>query len=204
MQQELVSGLTTEEAGVRLRQSGPNALPEPASHPFLSLLSRFWAPVPWMLEVTIALELFLGKRVEALVIGMLLLFNGLISQLQERKAANALALLRKRLPVKTRVMRDAKWQLIDSREIVVGDAIYLRMGDIVPADALIAEGQILADQSSLTGESQPVHIGPGQPAYAGATVTRGEASAKVTATGQHTAFGKDSGAGEHDEDCKSP
>ncbi len=190
MPQELLSGLTTEEARVRLRQSGPNALPEPASHPLLSLLSRFWAPVPWMLEVTIVLELFLGKRVEALVIGMLLLFNALISQGQERKAANALALLRKRLPVRTRVMRDAKWQLIDSNEIVLGDAIYLRMGDIVPADALIAEGHISLDQSALTGESQPVDIGPGQTAYAGATVTRGEASAKVTATGQHTSFGK--------------
>ena len=103
-----------------------------------------------------ALELILGKRAEAVILGALLLFNGFLSLLQERKAANALALLRKSLPVRARVMRDGEWQVIDSQEIVVGDAIYLRMGDIVPADARIADGQISVDQSTLTGESQPV------------------------------------------------
>ena len=143
-----------------------------------------------MLEATVALELILGKRAEAVILGALLLFNGFLSLLQERKAANALALLRKSLPVRARVMRDGEWQVIDSQEIVVGDAIYLRMGDIVPADARIADGQISVDQSTLTGESQPVDLAGGQTAHAGATVVRGEASAEVIATGKNTSFGK--------------
>lgn len=143
-----------------------------------------------MLEAAVALELILGKRSEAIIIGALLLFNGFLSLLQERKAANALALLRKSLPVLARVMRDGEWQVIDSQEIVVGDAIYLRMGDIVPADSRIADGQISVDQSTLTGESQPVDLTVGQTGHAGATVVRGEASAEVIATGRNTSFGK--------------
>ena len=143
-----------------------------------------------MLEATVVLELVLHKRAEALILAILLLFNGFLSLLQERKAANALALLRKSLPVRARVMRDGAWQIIDSQEIVVGDAIYLRMGDIVPADARIATGQISVDQSTLTGESQAVDLEHGQTANAGATVVRGEASAEVIAAGAHTSFGK--------------
>ncbi len=184
------AGLSNAEADARLKASGPNALPEPASHPLLLLLRKFWAPVPWMLEATVVLELVLGKRTEALVIAALLLFNGFLSLLQERKATNALALLRKSLPVRARVMRDGKWNVIDSKEIVVGDAIYLRMGDIIPADAQIADGHISVDQSTLTGESQPIDLTGGQTAHAGATVVRGEASAEVIAIGGNTSFGK--------------
>ncbi|HUZ96706.1 MAG TPA: plasma-membrane proton-efflux P-type ATPase [Edaphobacter sp.] len=183
-------GLSSDEAHARLLASGPNALPSPVSHPLLFLLNKFWAPVPWMLEVTVVLELILGRRTEAAVIAVLLLFNGFLSLVQERKAANALALLRKSLPVRARVIRDGEWQVIDSQEIVVGDGIYLRMGDIVPADASIAEGEISVDQSTLTGESQPVDLAEGQKAHAGATVVRGEASAEVIATGANTSFGK--------------
>lgn len=185
-----VPGLSTAEARLRHQASGPNALPEPVSHPLLQIAGKFWAPVPWMLEATVVLELVLHKRAEAVVITILLLFNGFLSLLQERKAANALALLRKSLPVRARVMRDSTWQVIDSQEIVVGDAIYLRMGDIVPADARIATGQVSVDQSMLTGESQAVDLAQGQTAHAGATVVRGEASAEVVSTGAHTSFGK--------------
>lgn len=187
---QAATGLSSDEAHARLVVSGRNALPEPTSHPLLLLLSKFWAPVPWMLEAAVALELILGKRSEVIIIGALLLFNGFLSLLQERKAANALALLRKSLPVLARVMRDGEWQVIDSQEIVVGDAIYLRMGDIVPADSRIADGQISVDQSTLTGESQPVDLTVGQTGHAGATVVRGEASAEVIATGRNTSFGK--------------
>lgn len=183
-------GLSSDEARARLKANGPNALAEPVSHPVLMLLSKFWAPVPWMLEATVALELMLGKRAEAAVIGALLLFNGLLSLVQERKAANALALLRKSLPVRARAMRDGAWKVIDSTEIVVGDAVYLRMGDIVPADGRLVSGQISVDQSTLTGESQPVELAAGGTAHAGATVVRGEASAEVVATGSRTSFGK--------------
>ena len=183
-------GLTSAEAGAQLQQFGPNALPEPAAHPLRAFLSKLWAPVPWMLEATVVLELLLGKHPEAIVIGALLLMNALLSLLQERKAESALALLRKRLPVKARVLRDSTWQLIDAEQVVPGDAIHLRMGDLVPADIRITDGQISLDQSSLTGESLPVDASPGSTAYAGAMVKRGEASGEVTATGARTYFGK--------------
>lgn len=183
-------GLTSEEAARRLREIGPNAVVEAKRHPLLALLAKFWAPVPWMLETTIVLELLLGRRTEAVVIGLLLIFNASLSLFQERKAQNALAALRRRLPVKARVLRDARWWVIDAQQIVPGDAIHLRMGDIVPADVRLLDGQILLDQSALTGESVPVEVAPGNSAYAGAIVKRGEASGEVTATGQRTFFGK--------------
>lgn len=183
-------GLTSAEAKARLKQFGPNALPEPAAHPVRAFFSKLWAPVPWMLEGTIVLEFLLGKRPEAIVIGVLLLMNALLSLVQERKAQGALALLRKRLPVKARVLRDAKWQIVDAQDVVPGDAIYLRMGDLGPADVRIGAGQISLDQSTLTGESLPVDAGVGSIAYAGAMVKRGEASGEVTATGGRTFFGK--------------
>jgi len=183
-------GLTTEEATRRLRQFGPNTVAAAKAHPLLEFLGKFWAPVPWMLEMTISLELLLGKHTEAIIIGALLVFNVSLSLFQERKAQNALALLRKRLPVKARVLRGAQWQVVDAQEVVPGDAMHLRMGDLVPADVCIADGQVLLDQSALTGESLPAETGKGKIAYAGATVKRGEASGEVIATGQRTYFGK--------------
>ncbi len=183
-------GLSDAEAAARLRQFGPNALPEPATHPLRAFLSKLWAPVPWMLEATVVLELLLGKHPEAIVIAALLLMNALLSLLQERKAGNALALLRKRLPVKARVLRNSTWQTLDAQQVVPGDVVHLRMGDLVPADIRISDGQISLDQSSLTGESLPVDAGAGTTAYAGAMVKRGEASGEVTATGARTYFGK--------------
>lgn len=184
-----VQGLTSEEAEIRLKQFGANALPEREPHPLTALLKKFWAPVPWMLEATIAMELGLQKYPEAGVIAALLVFNASLSLVQERKAASALSLLRKQLPVKARVMRDAKWTTVDSRQIVPGDLVYLRVGDLVPADALVTEGQVEVDQSALTGESLPVDVERGQAAYAGSTIRHGEAKARVTATGKRTYFG---------------
>ena len=184
------SGLSSASAAKLLQQFGPNALPEEPAHPIRQFFSRLWAPVPWMLEVTIILELVLRRRLEAMVIAILLLLNALLSLVQERKAENALALLRKRLPVKARVLRDGAWQQIDATQIVPGDRIYVRMGDIVPADLRITQGQLSIDQSMLTGESLPVDAGAGAAAYAGAIVRRGEASGEVTATGARTYFGK--------------
>jgi H+-transporting ATPase len=183
-------GLTGEEAARRLHEFGPNAVAEAKRHPLLAFLRKFWVPVPWLLETTVVLELSLGKRTEAVIIGILLIFNASLSLFQERKAENALAALRKRLPLKARVLRDAQWQLIDAQEIVPGDAIHVRMGDLIPADIRILEGQVLLDQSALTGESLPVDIGPGRTVYAGAIAKRGEASGEVTATGRHTNFGR--------------
>lgn len=183
-------GLSSAEAAARLVQYGVNALPEPVVHPVQLLLLKLWAPVPWMLEATVVLELVLGKRVEAAVIGLLLLMNALLSLMQERKAESALTLLRSRLPVKARVRRDGEWRLIDAREVVPGDGLYLRMGDLVPADIRIVGGELSLDQSSLTGESLPVEAGVGSSAYAGAVVRHGEAHGEVTATGNRSYFGK--------------
>ncbi len=186
----LPRGLTTEEARTRLLQFGPNAVPEEKPHLLLALLGKFWAPVPWMLEATICLELVLGKLLEALIIAALLLFNALLSFFQEKRAQSALALLRKRLAVHARALRDGAWRLIPAEDLVPGDFVHLRLGDLVPADVHVVEGEILLDQAALTGESMPVEAGPGNTAYAGAVVKRGEASGEVTATGQRTYFGR--------------
>ena len=184
------TGLSSQEAAQRLEQYGPNAVAEEKRHPLLIFLKKFWAPVPWMLEITVILELYLGKDVEAIVIGLLLVFNAILSFLQENRAQSALALLRQQLTVQTRVRRDDHWQLVPAKNLVPGDFIHLRMGDLVPADVRLTEGQIQMDQSALTGESVPVEGGIGHLAFAGAVVKRGEASGEVTATGANTNFGK--------------
>jgi H+-transporting ATPase len=185
-----LQGLSTQEAQQRLQQYGPNAVVEEKQHPIHIFLSKFWAPVPWMLEITVLLELYLSNDVEAVVIGLLLVFNAILSFVQENRAQGALALLRQQLTVQTRVLRDGHWQFVPAQNLVPGDIIHLRMGDLVPADVRLAEGQIQMDQSALTGESLPVEGGIGHQAFAGAVVKRGEASGEVTATGAHTNFGK--------------
>ncbi len=184
------SGLSSEEARKRLLQYGPNSIEEDRSRPWLTFLGKFWAPVPWMLEATIALQLFLGKKDEAVVICALLAFNAILSFVQESRANNALALLKSRLEIRVRVLRDNAWKTVLAQDLVPGDAVYLRMGDFVPADMRILDGQILLDQSSLTGEALPVEGAPGNTAYAGVVVKRGEATGEVTATGARTYFGK--------------
>ena len=183
-------GLTNDEARRRLQRFGRNAVAEENPHLVLALLKKFWAPVPWMLEATIALELILGRTFEASIIGALLVFNASLTLVQETRARGALALLRQRLAVQARALRDGVWRLISAEELVPGDYVHLRMGDIVPADILISEGEILLDQSALTGESLPVESSRGQTAYAGSLARRGESSGEVTATGARTYFGK--------------
>lgn len=185
-----LNGLSSTEAAQRLEQYGLNAIEEEKQKLILVLLRKLWGPVPWMLEITVLLELYLGKYIEAIVIGALLFFNALLSFLQENRAQGALTLLRKQLTVQTRVKRDGNWQLIPAQNLVPGDLIHLRMGDLIPADTKLLDGQIQMDQSSLTGESTPADGTTGSIAYAGAIVKRGEATGEVTATGIHTNFGK--------------
>ncbi len=183
-------GLSSAEARRALATYGPNEIPESAPNPLVMFLRKFWAPVPWMLEATIVLEIVLRHVPEAVIIGFLLLFNAAISVVQEGRAGKALALLRSRLVVQTRVLRDGEWRLLPARELAPGDFVHVRMGDLVPADLRLAEGSVQVDQSALTGESLPVEAGPGATAYAGSVVRRGEASGEVRATGPHTYFGK--------------
>jgi len=183
-------GLTQEEARRRFLECGPNAVTEKKPDLIVALIGKFWAPVPWMLEVTIVLELALGKFVEAAVIAVLLVFNASLSLFQESRARSALALLQKRLAVQARVLRDGEWRLIAAEQLVPGDFVHLQMGSLVPADIGIREGEVLIDQSALTGESVPVEADRSKSAYAGSLVERGEASGEVIATGGRTLFGR--------------
>ncbi len=183
-------GLASAEAARRLEKCGFNTIAEAKAHPLLALAGKFWAPVPWMLEATIVLELVLGKLLEAAIIAVLLVFNAMLSLVQETRAQGAVNLLKKRLAISARVLRDGTWTVIAARELVPGDFVHLQMGDFVPADIELADGRISIDQSALTGESAPVDAERGKTAYAGSLVTRGEARGEVVATGPNTYFGK--------------
>src|SRR5580698_4212131 len=187
---DLPSGLTSDEARRRLEKFGPIAMPDTALHPLRMALEKFWAPVPWMLEAAIVLELALGDYVEAAVITALLAFNAAIGAVHEGRAQATIAALRSRLALTASVLRDGTWRTVASAELVPGDVVTLELGAVVPADATIASGDVLLDQAMLTGESMPVEAGCGTAAYAGALVRRGEAVAEVTATGTRTKFGR--------------
>jgi H+-transporting ATPase len=184
------SGLTAAQAQQRLATGGPNAIPDTTLHPLRRAFEKFWAPVPWMLEAAIALELSLGKYVEAVIIAVLLVFNAVLGFFQESRAQATLVALKSRLALNATVRRDNAWKTIAATELVPGDVVKLCLGAVVAADARITSGEILLDQSMLTGESVPVEAGAGEQAYAGAQVRRGEAVAEVTATGARTKFGR--------------
>jgi H+-transporting ATPase len=183
-------GLSSAEADKLIGRYGLNTIKEQKRHPFIILLSKFWNPVSWMLEFTFIIELILGKYVEACIIIGLILFNAAISFKQENKAEKALELLKKQLKIISRVLRDGKWVKLPAEELVPGDVIHIRMGDLVPADTEIISGAVLVDQSALTGESQPVDRNDGELVYSGSVIKRGEATCKVTATGASSYFGK--------------
>ena len=184
------AGLTSAEAEVRLQQYGPNRVSAERRHPLRALLSNFWAPVPWMLEATILLELLAHKRDEAVIIGVLLVFNAALSFVQENQANRALALLRNRLAVQARARRDGSWRLLPAEQLVPGDVVHLRLGDLAPADVRLFAGEVQADESELTGESLPVAKSAGAMVYAGSRLAHGEADGEVIATGAGTFFGK--------------
>jgi H+-transporting ATPase len=186
----LSTGLTSDEARRRLEQFGPNAVPDTALHPLRRALTKLWAPVPWMLEAAIVLELVLGKYVEAAIIAVLLVFNAALGFFQEGRAQATLAALKSRLALNASVRRDNVWATIPAVGLVPGDMVKLSLGAVVAADVRLTEGQILLDQSMLTGESIPIEAGPGLETFAGALVRRGEAVAEVTATGARTKFGR--------------
>jgi H+-transporting ATPase len=186
----LSTGLTSEEARSSLEKFGPNAVPDTTMHPFRRALTKFWAPVPWMLEAAIVLEIALGKYVEAAIIAALLAFNAILGFFQEGRAQATLAALKSRLALNASVRRDNVWVTVPAAGLVPGDIVKLSVGAVVAADVRLTEGQILLDQSMLTGESVPIEAGPGLETYAGALVRRGEAVAEVTATGARTKFGR--------------
>jgi H+-transporting ATPase len=187
---DLPSGLTSDEARRRLKKFGPNAMPDTALHPLRMALEKFWAPVPWMLEAAIVLELALGNHVEAAIIAGLLAFNAALGLFQESRAEATLAALKSRLALNAAVRRDGAWKTVPAAELVPGDVVKLSLGAVVAADVHLTGGEVLLDQSMLTGESVPIEAGIGVQTYAGALVRRGEAIGEVTATGTHTKFGR--------------
>src|SRR5271165_3670426 len=168
-------GLTSEEAERRRQTFGPNAIPDVSAHALGRALEKFWSPVPWMLEGAIVLELAMGQFVEAAVIAALLVFNAALAYFQEGRAQATLAALKSRLAITASVRRDGLWKLVPAAELVPGDVVKLSLGGLVPADAKVRSGEVLLDQSLLTGESAAVEAADGVSAYAGALIRRGEA-----------------------------
>jgi H+-transporting ATPase len=184
-------GLTQVEAQKRLTQYGPNEIEEKKTNPLLKFLSYFWGPIPWMIEAAVVLSGVVRHWADFFIILLLLVANGVVGFWEERQAGNAIAALKAKLATKARVKRDGKWVDPEARELVPGDAIRLRLGDIVPADARLLEGDpIEVDESALTGESLPATRTSGEAIFSGSIVRRGEIGALVYATGANTYFGK--------------
>jgi H+-transporting ATPase len=165
-------------------------MPDTSAHPLRDVLVKFWAPVPWLLEFAIVLQVVLHKYLETAVIAGLLIFNAALAYFQEGRAQATLAALKHRLALNASVRRDGAWKTIPSAQVVCGDLIKLSLGGVMAADVHVLDGSVQLDHSMLTGESLPVEAGSGFNTYAGALVRRGEATAQVTATGIRTKFGR--------------
>ncbi|QDT12708.1 Magnesium-transporting ATPase, P-type 1 [Planctomycetes bacterium K23_9] len=206
MNQNVTVGLTQAEADRRLEQFGPNELREQTTSVLLKLLSYFWGPIPWMIEIAAVLSLAVQHWADFAVISVLLVVNAAVGFWEEFQAGNAIAALKSQLALQARVRRDGGWTTVTARELVPGDWIRLRLGDIVPADADLLgspstdvnstdsdsaeDSSVNVDQSALTGESLPVTRKPGETVYSGSIIKQGEIDAIVTATGAETFFGK--------------
>jgi H+-transporting ATPase len=190
MEERLLDGLSETEAQTLLKKYGFNETVEVSANLFWGILKRLWGPIPWMLEAALILELVFGKIVQPIIIGCLLMFSATIGGVQERRAQAALKLLRSHLQVTSWVCRDGNWRIITARELVPGDKLRLRMGDIVPADGTIQQGMVEIDQSAVTGESSSTAQKSGDIIYSGSIVRRGDAIVIVTATGSASYYGQ--------------
>jgi len=185
------AGLTAAQARQRLQRYGPNEIAERRRNPVLEFLGYFWAPIPWMIEIALALSLAARHWTDAVIIGVLLAMNGLVAFFEEHQAANAIAALKQRLATEARVLRDGAWLRVAARELVPGDVVRVRLGDVVPADLRVLDDVTLeVDQSALTGESLAASRGRGDSLYSGSVLVRGEADALVCATGTSSYMGK--------------
>jgi len=184
------TGLTRAEVESRRAESGYNEVAEKKEHPLLGFLRKFWGLSAWMLELIMVLSAVLGKYSDVILVGALLVINAVLSFLQERRAAGVVEALRKRLQVGARVRRDSTWQVIPARELVPGDVVRVRPGDIVPADVKLLTGTLSVDQSALTGESKDVDKPPASVLSSGSVVRRGEGNGVVVLTGAKTSFGR--------------
>lgn len=189
--QSSLDGLTSAEAAERLSTFGPNALAEHKESKWTKLFRFFWGPIPWMIEIAIILSLIAKDWNDAIIITVLLLFNAGIGFWEDFKASNALDALKAGLALQAQVLRDGKWQQIPSADLVPGDVVNIRLGDVVPADCKLAKGDYLSvDQAALTGESLPVSKKVDDMAYSGSIAKQGEMTGLVGATGSNTFFGR--------------
>jgi H+-transporting ATPase len=184
-------GLSSSEAEKRLQQYGPNDIPEKKENPLIKFLTYFWGPIPWMIEAAVIMSAIIRHWPDFGIIFTLLMMNAVVGFWQEHKAGNAIELLKQRLALKARILRDGKWQEMPAGKLVPGDIVRLRLGDIIPADLKLIEGDyLLTDESALTGESLPVEKHLSDVGYASSIVRQGEMNALVVNTGVRTFFGK--------------
>jgi plasma-membrane proton-efflux P-type ATPase len=184
------TGLTRAEVEIRRKEHGFNEVAETKGHPVLKFLRKFWGISAWMLELIMILSAALGKYSDLVVVSALLIINAVLSFLQERRAAGVVEALRRRLQVSARVLRDSTWQVVAARELVPGDIVRVRPGDIIPADVKLLTEALTVDQSALTGESKDADKTPGEVLSSGSIVRRGEGNGVVMLTGAETYFGR--------------
>ncbi|MBU7024544.1 MAG: HAD-IC family P-type ATPase, partial [Theionarchaea archaeon] len=184
-------GLSESEAQNRLQEVGPNEIPEKKVNPLLKFLLYFWGPIPWMIEAAAIMSIIIHHMEDFYIIFALLMLNAVVGFWQEHKADNAIELLKKKLAPSARVLRDSSWKEVPALELVPGDIVRVRLGDIVPADLKLTDGDYLqVDESALTGESLPVEKHVSDVAYSGSVIHQGEMDALVATTGMNTYFGK--------------
>ena len=174
-------GLSQAEAQKRLTQYGPNEIAEKKANEALKFLSYFWGPIPWMIEAAVILSGIVRHWLDFFIILLLLCSNAVVGFWEEHQAGNAIAALKAKLAINARAKRDGKWTTPKASELVPGDVIRLRLGDIIPADArLLAGDPVEVDQSALTGESLPASRKPGEAVFSGSILRQGEIDAWST------------------------
>ena len=183
-------GLAETEVKQRIEQYGPNAVEEKQQNSVVSFLKRFWSLTAWMLEIAIVISFILGNYLDLYIITALLLVNAILGFFQEKQATRAVKALKQKLQLQARVLRDGLWSTISAEELVPGDIIRIRSGDLVPSDLKIIDAEISVDQSAITGESMPLEKKKSDLVFSGSMIRKGEATGIVTSTGAHTYFGK--------------
>ena len=184
------TGLARSEVDTRRNEHGYNEVAEKAKHPVHKFLGKFWGVSAWMLELIMVLSAVLGNYSDLAVVGALLVVNAVLGFMQEHRAEGVVEALRKQLQVSARVHRDSSWQVIPARELVPGDIVRVRSGDVIPADVKLLTGALSVDQSALTGESKDADKAPGDVLSSGSVARRGEGNGVVILTGAKTYFGR--------------
>ncbi|KPL77263.1 divalent cation transporter [Ornatilinea apprima] len=184
------TGINEADLQAIRKQYGFNEIPEKHVGPVMGILQRMWGPIPWLLEAAMIFELILGKGVQAAVVFLLLIFSAVIGQIQENRAKKAIGYLHQQLQISARTLRNGKWLQLLSRELVPGDIVHVKVGDIVPADMEIINGTVSVDESALTGESIDVTKEVGETIFSASTINHGEVIARVSAIGTKSSYGK--------------